>query len=47
MIRSKRLRVSSSSMLRRKQKREMKGESGAPNENIVQSHLDIALLNVF
>ena len=22
-------------------------ESGAPNENIVQSHLDIALLNVF
>ena len=22
-------------------------ESGAPNENIVQNHLDIALLNVF
>ena len=38
-------------MLRREQKREMKGEgegeSGTPNENIVQNPLDIASLNVF
>ena len=30
-----------------KQKHEAKISSGAPNENIVQKHLNIALLNVF